>query len=296
MSKHPEDQTSKHPNSRLLIAEPPLLVLPSLAKAVGLNEAIFLQQLHYWTQGKSGKARDGRLWVYNTYEEWAEQLPFWSIRTIRRIVGELEQRGLVVSTSNYNSQKMDRTKWYSLNYAKLELLTESAGHVDRLATSIDHGSDLTEPADHLARMATSSGQKTRLETANMDAAIPETSTENTYREPFESSKDRLEKAIDRGDRVLIGRYLEDLGRELGDQATLTSSTSRAVNLYLRSRRSAEEFIDIMMEARRRTQAATPNIRAKTTGPGWGGKPKMAYFFGVLEDLLEGNPDRNVHSA
>jgi hypothetical protein len=34
--------------SRLLIHEPALQVLPSLAVAIGLNEAIFLQQLHYW--------------------------------------------------------------------------------------------------------------------------------------------------------------------------------------------------------------------------------------------------------
>jgi len=35
-------------SSSLLIAVPPLIVLPTLATLVGLNEAIFLQQLHYW--------------------------------------------------------------------------------------------------------------------------------------------------------------------------------------------------------------------------------------------------------
>ena len=32
----------------LLISEPPLQVLPSLAVKIGLNEAIVLQQIHYW--------------------------------------------------------------------------------------------------------------------------------------------------------------------------------------------------------------------------------------------------------
>ena len=33
--------------SKLLIADVPLVVLPKLAEEIGLNEAIFLQQLHY---------------------------------------------------------------------------------------------------------------------------------------------------------------------------------------------------------------------------------------------------------
>ena len=34
--------------SNLLINESPLQVLPTLATYIGLNEAIFLQQVHYW--------------------------------------------------------------------------------------------------------------------------------------------------------------------------------------------------------------------------------------------------------
>jgi len=33
--------------SNLLIQEVPLMVLPTLATKIGLNEAMFLQQLHY---------------------------------------------------------------------------------------------------------------------------------------------------------------------------------------------------------------------------------------------------------
>jgi hypothetical protein len=293
MSKQADDQKTKHGPSRLLIAEPPLLVLPSLAKAIGLNEAIFLQQLHYWLQGKSGKARDGRLWVYNTYEEWAEQLPFWSIRTIRRIVGDLESRGLVISTSEYNTQKMDRTKWYSLDYVLLDRLTEPADHVANVAISSDQDADLTEPADHVANLATSSGQNRRMDMASLDPAIPETSSEINIRRPFEDSKDTQKKALEFDDRILIGRYLEDFARELDDQAPLSSSTTRAVNLYLTGSHTIDSFIDIMLEARRRTQASTASIRTKPTGKGWGRKPKMAYFFGVLEDLLTGSQERSA---
>ena len=50
----------------LLISEPPLQVLPSLAVKIGLNEAIILQQVHYWLL-KSNNIRDGYKWVYNSY-------------------------------------------------------------------------------------------------------------------------------------------------------------------------------------------------------------------------------------
>ena len=78
---------------RLLIAEPPLQVLPSLAVAFGLNEAIFLQQLHYLLLHK-GHWRDGRKWYYNTYPEWQTVFPFWSEPTLRRIIKRLEQQAL----------------------------------------------------------------------------------------------------------------------------------------------------------------------------------------------------------
>lgn len=104
--------------SRLLLEDKPLIVLPSLAVKLGLNEAIFLQQLHYWLQG-SRNERDGYMWVYNTYEKWQEQFPFWSISTIRRIIGKLEAGGYII-TEQFNSSHNNQTKWYRIDYSKFE--------------------------------------------------------------------------------------------------------------------------------------------------------------------------------
>lgn len=101
--------------SSLLIQEEPLQVLPSLAVAIGLNEAIFLQQLHYWLR-HSKNNRDGKLWVYNTFEEWQEQMPWWSSRTLMRIVDYLRKKGLIETTSKYNQAAIDKTLWYTINY------------------------------------------------------------------------------------------------------------------------------------------------------------------------------------
>lgn len=106
--------------NNLLINEHPMLVLPGLAEKIGLNEAIVLQQIHFWL-GKSGNKRDGRFWVYNTYDNWAEQFPFWSKRTVVRIIDKLESNGLL-DVSNYNKVRFDRTKWYTINYGRVNEL------------------------------------------------------------------------------------------------------------------------------------------------------------------------------
>ncbi len=95
-----------------LVDDDPLFVLPTVAVKLGLNESIFLQQLHYWL-GKSTHTYDGYTWVYNTYEGWRKQFPFWSESTIRRTIVRLEKKRIVVS--RYRS-KLDKTKWYRIDY------------------------------------------------------------------------------------------------------------------------------------------------------------------------------------
>ncbi len=109
--------------SRLLINESPVMIIPRLAAKIGLNEAVVLQQIHYWL-GISKHKIEGRTWVYNTYEEWQKQLPFWSVSTIKRTIRSLEMLGLVLS-DNFNKMKMDKTKWYSIDYEKLQKLENS---------------------------------------------------------------------------------------------------------------------------------------------------------------------------
>jgi len=123
--------------SRLLYDERPLVVIPELAVVVGLNSAIVLQQVHYWVrinQRADKNFREGYYWTYNTYEDWREQFPFWSISTIKRIFMELEADNLIV-TGSYNRLPIDRTKWYRINYERLGecvKLIQWSGQVDTL--------------------------------------------------------------------------------------------------------------------------------------------------------------------
>jgi len=111
--------------SQLLINEPPLQVLPSLAIAIGLNEAIVLQQLHYWLNNpKAGVERNGHKWIFNTYEEWQEgNFPFWSVSTVKRTFASLEEK-LVVIAEQLDIKQRDMTKYYRINYDHLGTLEE----------------------------------------------------------------------------------------------------------------------------------------------------------------------------
>ena len=112
--------------TNLLINEPPLQVLPSLAKVIGLNEAIILQQIHYWLDPRMNKnKREGVHWVYNSYEQWQEQFSFMSKRTIQRAVLSLEKQFLLI-TKKINQLHGDSTKWYTINYKNLSKIEASS--------------------------------------------------------------------------------------------------------------------------------------------------------------------------
>jgi hypothetical protein len=114
--------------SRLLLNQHPLLVFPDLAVVIGLNESLILQQIHYWHQMESVGVRHGEhKWVYNTYTQWQKQFPFWSIDTIKRTIRSLEKLNLLISISNPRV-KIDRTKWYRIDYEVLHDLEESTSN------------------------------------------------------------------------------------------------------------------------------------------------------------------------
>ena len=104
--------------SKLLIDDYPIQVLPKLAKEIGLNEAIILQQIHYWLN-QSSHNHDGKKWIYNTYDDWNKQFPFWSVMTIRRTITSLEKQNLIL-IANYNKAGFDKTRWYSIDYEEVE--------------------------------------------------------------------------------------------------------------------------------------------------------------------------------
>src|SRR5699024_7302832 len=141
--------------SKLLIDDYPIQVLPTLAKEIGLNEAIVLQQMHYWLN-MSKHNYDDKKWIYNSYTKWVLQFPFWSESTVKRAIGSLEKKNLLY-IGNYNKAGFDKTKCYSRNYEELnKRVTRPSGQNDPTI-----------------------GSKWTDDEFNLNRPIPETTTENT---------------------------------------------------------------------------------------------------------------------
>ncbi|MCO4455154.1 hypothetical protein AXE89_10615 [Staphylococcus aureus] len=141
--------------NKLLIDDYPIQVLPKLAELIGLNEAIVLQQIHYWLNNSKHKY-DGKTWVFNSYPEWQKQFPFWSLITIKRTIYSLEKQNLLL-IGNYNKAKFDKTKWYSINYQTIEGMIRPSYQNDTTSVSKrDDGVYQNDPTNTIDYTETSS--------------------------------------------------------------------------------------------------------------------------------------------
>lgn len=84
-----------------------------VAKQLGVSCAILISQIKYWTSKGFGKTINGSVYIYNTYEQWHKQLPFMSLRTIRRSFKKLVKDDIVF-THRFG---FDRTSYWALNYS-----------------------------------------------------------------------------------------------------------------------------------------------------------------------------------
>jgi hypothetical protein len=155
---------------KLLIEESPLQVLPTLAVAIGLNEAIMLQQVHYWLRhnDETGKSRHaGRVWMYSSVDRWAQKdFTFWCESTIKRTLNRLKQMNLLI-TGNYNKSGYDRTTWYTINYEELDRLLAGTKAQERVPKSMG------------PEWPNASGQDDLVDQVKVSRPIPETTTETT---------------------------------------------------------------------------------------------------------------------
>lgn len=111
--------------SLLFNKEEILLVNRRLAAIIGLNEAIVLQQIHYWVKKKGGGVEhQGARWVFNSLERWQEQFPFWSQDTVKRALAALKSKGLV-RVEKLSEVGRDRTNYYTIDYKQIALLEAS---------------------------------------------------------------------------------------------------------------------------------------------------------------------------
>lgn len=94
--------------------QPPILLYPDIAVAIGVTNSIIFQQLHLWLKSPISSHEvllvDGRHWITFTYCQFQEHLPFFAEITIKKSFQHMEKMGLVLSG------KKGSLKYYSIDY------------------------------------------------------------------------------------------------------------------------------------------------------------------------------------
>jgi hypothetical protein len=110
-----------------------LCIHPDLAVAIGRNEAILLVQIGYWCHKNSTDSSkvashfiDGMWWMYNTFQDWVDDIKICSERTLKTAIKNLRDAGLIF-VEKHSPNRGDRTNWYALNYEAVGKLFERLG-------------------------------------------------------------------------------------------------------------------------------------------------------------------------
>ncbi|HHB1576088.1 TPA: hypothetical protein ACN983_001109 [Vibrio parahaemolyticus] len=106
----------------LLYDEKPLVVRPKLAAAIGLNEAIVLQQIRYRSNGTiehygTERLYEGKYWFFKTMDDWLKEFPFFARNTVRRAIDNLKDLGLIDCRKlhgHFFKNPSNQTVWYAL--------------------------------------------------------------------------------------------------------------------------------------------------------------------------------------
>lgn len=145
-----------------------------VALEVGINGAIILNHLHYWLKKNADNEmnyHDGCFWTYNSIAAYKKQFPFWSEKTIYRILRELEVNGYV-KTGNYNQSAYDRTKWYALTEKSVKLLEPTI--VQEYKNSQDNATETT--------LTDCPNEITQSDNAHLDRLSKSTLNKNKHKE------------------------------------------------------------------------------------------------------------------
>lgn len=94
---------------------------------VGVNAAIILEQFDFYITKNKANGRhyhDGRYWTYNSVSAFKDMYPYMSEKSIRTAISKLVDGGYVL-VGDYNKNRYQRPKWYSVTDEGYRLLDES---------------------------------------------------------------------------------------------------------------------------------------------------------------------------
>lgn len=240
-------------NCRLLFNEEPITINKLAANVLGLNEAIVVQQIHYWLN-INGKANinkyDGKVWTFNTYEKWQnENFTFWSVSTLKRIFKKLFEIEVLIK-GNYNKKKYDRTLWVTLNYNKLEelLLEYESKTIDNNIYDTKNVEDVEIPTKCQNDTMSNSNivstchyakcQNDTMDSVKMTLPIPKTTKETTKETSFSTTEqvpvEEKTSAIDTNKEIIENKthlVLDSKNKELKVSKWKKDRLLKAIDIF-----------------------------------------------------------------
>ncbi len=152
-------RTEKRPaTGRLLFDESPLIIQPSLARLVGLNEAILLQQIHYRCQEQGYPVwHSGELWAAGSPDDfWRKYFHWLTDRHVRRLFQRLVSAGYLVRTVGPTHPHLWR-----LNYAEIAALGGAPADKMSGQNVRESGQNVRESGQNVRENRVSSSIKTK---------------------------------------------------------------------------------------------------------------------------------------
>jgi len=98
-----------------------------IAEIVGIEGAIILNYLDFWIQKNKANDRnfyEGHYWTYNSYKAWKELFPYMKENTIKRVLRNLKELGLI-EVKQLNKQNYDKTNYYRLTEKYYSMVDKS---------------------------------------------------------------------------------------------------------------------------------------------------------------------------
>jgi len=133
-----------------------------IAKELGIEKAVILHNLVFWINKNIANYKnkyDGKTYSYNSYEAFEELFPYMKKEKIKRVILSLEKDDILVSRTDLNKNKFDKTKWYSYGnnpiVKKLGLIDEKALNNDVHSIVQDNLSDGAKLHDGECKIASS---------------------------------------------------------------------------------------------------------------------------------------------
>src|SRR5690606_1162919 len=98
-----------------LVPERPLVISPTLAATIGLDEAVMLHVLSELMAHRPLREKNQLRWLALDNADLCKAFPFWAFIAIKRVQNSLQELGLVLLEPD--SQRPD-TCWYAINQIK----------------------------------------------------------------------------------------------------------------------------------------------------------------------------------